>query len=315
MTNTEGSWEVETLIRKAFARTKERILTYVLGYFVMVGLMMLIFLGLAIMVVFGGTVFAVKANVITGVLVLALFFLSGAAILYITSFSQLLLTYTIMRSEKGTLMQNIREIKPMVWGFVWFMLASSLFMIGLIPFGLLSLFVIFILWMFWGTFASFIYLDRKLHGLDNLWTSYAMVNQRFWGVAGRMLILMVGYFILMGIFSIPYDPQSSAASVLLSLLQFVIGIAFGAFTLSYDYEIFKLLKVPEKVERPSIWIIFSVIGWVLMMLLLFGSGQSIMDGGNRVRDFLKDNYKRDYQNRQTPPNLDHDMDLGQVIER
>lgn len=142
-----------------------------------------------------------------------------------------------------------------------------------------------------------------------------MVNQRFWGVAGRMLILMVGYFILMGIFSIPYDPEISAASVLLLLLQFVIGIAFGAFTLSYDYEIFKMLKIPEKIERPSIWIIFSVIGWILMMLLLFGSGRSIMDGGNRVRDFLKNNYQRDYQYKQMPPNLDHDMDLGQVMER
>lgn len=307
MTSTEGSWEVETLIRKAFARTKDRFLTYVLGYFVMVGLMMLVIFALAIMIIFGGTVFAVKANMIAGALVLALIILAGIAILYMTSFSQLLLTYTIIRSDKGTLMQNIREIKPLIWGFVWFMLASSIFMIGLIPFGFLSIFVIFILWMFWGTFASFIYLDRKLHGLDNLWTSYSMVNQRFWGVAGRMLILMVGYFILMGIFSIPYDPQSSAASAILSLLQFIIGIVFGAFTLSYDYEIFKLLKVPEKVERPTMWIIFSIIGWVLMVLLLFASGQSFVNAGNRMRDFLKDNYKRDYQYRQTPSDLDHDM--------
>lgn len=150
MTNIEGSWEVETLIRKAFTRTKERLMTYVLGYFVTVGLMMLVFFALAVMVIFGGTVFAVKTSVITGVLVLALFLLAGAAILYIASFSQLLLTYTIIRNDKGTLMQNIRDVKPLVWGFVWFTLASSLFMIGLVPFGLLSLFVIFILWMFWG---------------------------------------------------------------------------------------------------------------------------------------------------------------------
>jgi hypothetical protein len=44
----------------------------------------------------------------------------------------------------------------------------------------------------------------------------------------------------------------------------------------------------------------SVIGGVLMLLLLFLSGREIINGGDRMKDYLKNNYENDYQDKQLP---------------
>jgi hypothetical protein len=267
----------------------------------MVSLFAILGFAMLFVIIFSATIFAVKVHVITGIIFLLIFILACTAFIYVMAFCQLLIVHTLIRETKGTLMQNIRDVKGHVWEFVWFMIASSLFFIGLIPFGFLSLFVIFFLWAFWGYFSTFIFLTHRKKGLDNLWASYAMVNQRFWGIAGRMVLIMVGYFVIMSFLNIPYDPEHvGSASMILMILQFVVGLIFGAFILCYYYEIFKLLKVPEKVERPKVWVALSVIGGVLMLLLLFLSGREIINGGDRMKDYLKNNYENDYQDKQLP---------------
>jgi hypothetical protein len=129
MVNIDSSWEIETLIRKSFTRLKERLLTYVLAYILMVSLFAILGFAMLFVIIFSATIFAVKVHVITGIIFLLIFILACTAFIYVMAFCQLLIVHTLIRETKGTLMQNIRDVKGHVWEFVWFMIASSLFFI------------------------------------------------------------------------------------------------------------------------------------------------------------------------------------------
>jgi len=283
MTTSEGAWEIETLIRNAFHRLKDRFLTYILAYVVMYAMVFGLTLLLALTGLFAAGMFAYKVTFMTGLLLALFTALSMVAFMYVVSFTQLVIVHVLIRKTKGTLMHCIREVKEDVWGFVWVSVAGFIFMVGLLPFATVSLFTIYILWSFWGSFTAFVYLTHKKKGLDNMWVSYAMVNQRFWGIVGRMALVFVTYFIIISILGFQKDNN------FLSVLQFIVSMIFGPFVMSYQYEMFKHLKVPTHVVRPKIWIWMSIVGYVLMIFLLFSMGREVGKGGMRLREYFEEN--------------------------
>ena len=289
MSTTDGSWEIETLMRKAFQRVRGRFLTYILAYVLMFALVFGVTFLFVFMGILAAGAFANKMTLITGILLAVLTVLGVIAFMYITGFTQLVVVYTLIRKEKGTIMQNINEMKSLVWGYVWLNIAMLIFMIGLLPVGLISIFIVYVLWAFWGSFSAFVYIEHKKKGLDNLWISYMMVKKRFWAIAGRMALVVMAYMLVSGLLSM-YD------NAILNVLQYAVYIFFGPFILSYDYEIYRLLEVPAKVERPGMWIALSVVGYVFIGLLIFYAGQRIGDTGPRLREFLKENMQENRRN-------------------
>ena len=276
----ESSWEIETLIRNAFTRTKERFLTYILAYLMMYAAVFAVTLLLLVIGVFAFCVFAHQATLLVGMLIAAFIILAIIAFIYISAFTQLVVVHILVREHKGTIMQNIKEVKEDVWGYAWVVLATCIFFIGLIPLGVLSLFTIFILWALWGSFTTFVYVTHKMNGLDNLWASYAMVKQRFWGVAGRLALVSVGYLLISAVLSV-------RDNAVLNILQFILSLVFGPFVLSYQYEIFKLLRRPTSVVRPKAWIVVSVGGYAFMLICAFYLLPQIRQNGVRLKEYIE----------------------------
>jgi len=280
MNNPDSSWEIETLIRKALRRVKERFLSYILAYIIMYAIVFSVTFILFVIGVFSAGAFISKTSILTGILFSILAVLGVISFMYVLALTQLAIVKVLIQKKKRSILQTYAAVKDDVWGYVWLSIAILIFTIGLIPFGLFSIGVIFILWSLWGCFVPFVYLMQKKSGLDNLWVSYSMFNQKFWAIFARIVVIYVGFMlvaILLG----------STENEVLSVVQFIISLLFGPFAVSYLFEMYSLLKVPKKVERPKIWVGLSVVGYILILLFVFTAGDAIKNNLNNFDEFYQ----------------------------
>ncbi len=279
----ESPWDIEALLKASFSRLKNRILSYYIAMLVFYGIS---FIGGALFVVYiiiiAGAIAAFHDPTITLVATIISIIIGIAAFLlfiYLASLSQLLLAKVIIQEPKKGIMETAKEILPMVWGYLWLGVASSIFFIGLVPLGLLSLFIIFLIWQIWGTFVTYVYLEQKKTGLDNLWVSKAMVSQKFLGVAGRILLVNGAYMMIYVLLLIYGDNLGS-------LLGFALSLFFTPYLICYTYEMYKQLAVPTEVVRPKKWIIVSIIGYIVIISLILLAGNALMEGFQKGMDSI-----------------------------
>ncbi|QQG44316.1 MAG: hypothetical protein HYW86_00125 [Candidatus Roizmanbacteria bacterium] len=268
--SVSSGWQIESLFKQAFIRTKERFLTYFLILFITFFSTLVVLFGGALLT---GIVFLIysltKLTVLVfflGVVVLVIFVIS---VIYIASWGQLAINESLIHDPKLGSIETIKKVRPLVWGYFRYTILLILFSFGLSIYGFLSLGVVWIVWGVWGVFGVFVYLKQKRKGLDNLWVSKQMVSQRFWGILGRLaLVYGVVWFIQL---SFSFNENNS-----LRLISTVISFIAGPFIIAYIYEIYKNLSVPDKVKRPMIWIILSIIGGILLVIGLFFAMSAIM---------------------------------------
>lgn len=259
-------WQLEGLFKRAFERTKERFVSYLLTWVVSFGIGILIIL-LSLLAV--GV--AVLLYVLTKSVVLTVFFGIFAtivfyfALVFSTSWISLATVSVLVSEEKLGAFDTLKKVKPLVWGYFWMSVLIGLFFVGLLPWGVLTLGVVLILWSFWATFATFVYLTTQKKGLQNLWVSRQMFLQRAWGIFGRLLLVNLGFVAINMFLS-----MGGGKNGLSSGLSFLFGILASPFLVSFSYEIFKNLDVPNEVKKPRVWVVFSVLGWILTVLLFVG---------------------------------------------
>lgn len=281
MANSDASWEIETLIRKAIIRVRERFLSYILAYVIMYAVVFFLMFMLAFMWAFAAGAFLTKTTVITGFLFSLLAVLGVIAFIYVVSYTQLAMIKVLIQKKKRTILQTYAAVKDDVWGFVWVMAAFYLFLIGLIPFGVVTLGVVLFLWSFWSSFVAFVYLTQKHKGLDNLWVSYNMINQRFWGVLGRFVVIIVAYVLVSALLNtIEHD--------IVIILNYILSLLYGPFALSYMFEMYSHLEVPKAVERPTLWIGLSAFGYLLMLFIILSSGDALKSAGEEFMQFYEE---------------------------
>lgn len=258
--SNEGLWEIEGLIRRAFERTKERFSSYfvvtILGISISFLALMILLLGIVACAIIYSI--APVAGLILGV-ILALVVIT--VFIYISGWVQLSTLSVLVSPERLGAVETFKKTRAIVPGYVWFMLLSSTFIFGLLPFGFLTFFIILIAWSAWSTFSSFVYLERREKGLLNLWVSKALVSQRFWGILGRIFLINIAVLLVQGLLSGRNNAFSSLAS-------FVFSILATPFTVSFAYEMYKNLRYPEGVKAPTAWVALSVVGWVLIFLAM-----------------------------------------------
>ena len=268
-TTTKQSLQIEALFNKAFMRTKDRFLSYflavVLTYAMVIGAIivgaLLVLLHFFIFAVTGSLSITMTSAVIVGVLALA-------GLFYIGSWGQLAMVEALIAKTESGVMDIFKRVRPLVWNYVALTALISLFMIGLAPFGILSLFIVYIVWGVWSAFTVYVYLEQREKGLQNLWVSKAIVDQNFWGIFGRILLVQFAYGFVIGLTSSVSVNQESWTS----FLTVIIGFFAAPFMLSYNYEIYKSFKKPATVQRPIVWLTLSVLGWVILLgLLIWGS--------------------------------------------
>lgn len=269
---------IETLFSKAFARFKDRFLSYLIVSALSWGLgLMLVVAGLLMSGIVAAVWFSTKAlvaSVTVGVVgLLALI----VGLIYISAWVQLATVDVLISAKKLPPFDVYKKVKPMVGGYIYFMVVLGLFMVGLLPLTIASLFIVGILWSLWSIFSVFIYLEKKKKGLENLWISRAMVNQKFWPILGVVLLVIV----LMSLVSLVLVSAKTGFAISL-----VTQLVLTPFIMSLYYELYLTLKVPAKGVKAPVWMALSVIGYVVTAVVLVVSVQAL---GKLGTDLMKKN--------------------------
>lgn len=253
---------VESLISAAWSRTRQRFLSFFLASLMMYALF--IAMGIAWLIL-SALLAGVAAVVHVPVLQVLLFVILGVSmfigVLFIASWSSLATITTIVNPEKIGVLEAFKKVKPIALPFVWVQILMMLFFIGLMPVSAILLFIPLFIWYFWANFIVFVYLEKQRKGLENLWVSRAMVNQNFWGIIGRMFLLTIAILFFTFLFS------ASRNGTLIILWQLVNILIIAPFWVSYSHEIYSQLDKKESAPVPKVWIVVSIVGFVIMVLL------------------------------------------------
>jgi hypothetical protein len=149
----------------------------------------------------------------------------------------------------------------------------SLFLFGLLPISFISLFIPLIAWNFLFGFTLFIIISTHKSASDALWTSKDMILTKFWGIAGRVaLMLLLVQFVSFGIslVSVLFVSDSTntggAISVLSNLISIALSFLVAPYTLAFLYEMYQLIPVPHTSRTPHKWILASAIGVVVIVI-------------------------------------------------
>ncbi len=307
-----SSWQLESLIRRAFERTKSRFLSYLLTWVAGVGISLLIlipFFVVAFIIIGLSGVSLVTLNnpeVVRNVVMIAapLMLIFWLILIYVGNWIQLATVKVLIADKPIGAGQAFRQTRSAVLSYFWFGLLSGLFFLGLVPLGFITLFYIFILWGVWGSFSTFVFLQLEKRGLNVLWTSKQMVDQKFWGIVGRSLL--IGFGVMMISFLIGFSGGKNGGWT--TGLSTLLSVFTTPFVLCFSYEMFRNLETPKEVKKPKVWIVLSVIGIVVFVFLMvmlvkvipekFGAGLNSL---NLLEQQQKARQMRDLNNLQNSP--------------
>jgi hypothetical protein len=263
MTNTsDTNWQIEVLLKNAFMRTKERFLSYFLSSLIMWGATALYAtLGLLLG---GSLVFLValtKSTILVGAVstVLVLAFLMG--LFYFMGWWGIAVIEIITQESKTDVVGALKKVKPLVWSYLGTQAVVGLFMLGLLPFMVISLGVVAILWGYWGAFIAFAFLEKGKRGMDALWYSRSLFNQKFWPITARMLLLTLLLVFIQGLLG-------SNDHNVLRVASWVVSILSTPFVYSYYYAIYKNLDRSAESVKSTGWVVTSIIGWIITVVVL-----------------------------------------------
>jgi MFS family permease len=272
--HTQGM-QIESLVRASFKRTKERFLSYFLatvityGFGIAAALVIAIIVGLHFLI-FGLT----RSTAVTATSGIIFGIASVAGLIYVGAWGQLATISVITSDKKRGVIETFNELREAVWGYFWLSALVFLFTTGIIIFGMVGLvipgIILAILWSLWGAFTPYVYLEHRRKGLENLWLSQALFNTNFWGNFGRMAliflaIIVVVWALLFG--SIRYN--------LVGFVSPAITFFITPFIYAFVYEMYRHQRKVTKVKTPVVWIILSIVGWVIVIGLILFMGSYI----------------------------------------
>ena len=291
----EKDFSIEKLISAAFSRTKERFLPYLLATIFGVGLVIAAMLAMGLL---AGVIFLVwlgtKSTVITGIFGTIALIASIAGFIYIQSWLSLTLVYTIIAKQRVSVTDAFKTMRPLILGYIWVSIVNFLLLFGLLPFGIVTIFILFFVWVLWSTFTIYVYIEKRMHGLDNLFMSKAIISKKFWGFVFRIAIIYVLYFI--GFFIIQAIGRESRA--LSSVIYMIFSFLAGPFMLSYMYEMYHNFEHPKDVGSKKIWIILSAVGWMIMIIGIFTFSSFI---GREIPKIQQEFINQEEKNQKTFP--------------
>ncbi len=270
--------EVEKLFKRAWDRFKDRFLNFLIVTVLGWALGIAIVLGVLISV---GVVFLVwvllKAQIAVAIAGVIMGIASVALLVYLSSWAQLAIIEALIQTKRVTPFETFKKVKPFVKDYVVFILLLMLFFIGLFPFTLLSLFIVGLLWSLWSSFSVFIFLEKRKKGLENLWISRDMVNQKFWPIAGLAFVVFIVIILVSTLFISAKNGFLSSAVTQLFITPLVT---------CFYYEMYKSLKVPQQGKKPRVWIGLSVVGFALLVVVMVVSVQALQKA---IPEFMKKN--------------------------
>jgi hypothetical protein len=198
---------------------------------------------------------------------------------YIAVWWGLTATEVMVQDSKTDVMGALKKVRPLLWSYMGVQGLFALLLLGLLPFVIFSVGIVGFLWSFWAVFLPFAYLLKGKRGINALWYSRDLFNQKFWPVAGRMILVTV---VIIAIQSVLGFTRNNS----LHVLSWLVSLFTSPFVISYNYEIFKNLDQSKEGKRPNGWIIASVIGGVISLVLIVSL---VMAGAHNLPNMMKQN--------------------------
>lgn len=281
--NNFNNTELNNLLRVSFYRTKDRLLNYFFA----------IFLGIVlnsisvICVLIGLFIFK------SGLIFIVLLFLSSLVSIYMTTWSLLAITKTIINPEKIGAITAYKNTLPLVKGYLLFTLLSTFFYLLLTPIFALTLFIELFFWYVYRIYSQFIYLEKGKKGLEILWYSKALVEKK------KVIFL---YIIGFGLIDLILEFLIPSSSNILKITKVAIFLIFGPFFTSFLYEVYRSIDLQEDVKPAHNWIAAGVISWIflLVVILILLLSKLLSNPFNELYQSLFINPKNNYENTLSP---------------
>lgn len=270
---------IKNLIKTSFEQTKKKFWQYFWANLILgVILLAITAVGFIISIILISSASSTKQPAIIVPVVIFTFVIFSIPIMYLTSLMKLTSAVIIISKEKIKLRETVDKLKPFVWRYAFTDLFIYLFLLGLLPFGVVSLFIIPFLWGMWNSFVIFIFLEKGKMGLINLWESKAVFHKRSWFIIKRIIItelifiaVTLVFQITQRIFLIPFNHNKPAIyifGVIFFVIYFFINSIRPVFTTYYNFTIYKNLEKTTQVRSEKIWKIISGIGYVVIILFI-----------------------------------------------
>lgn len=168
------------------------------------------------------------------------------------------------------------------WSFLLVILIESL-----VIFGSFSLFVIpgIIVAIYVSFYTMTLFVDDK-RGFSALTESYSVVKGRWWRVLGRFLILgliiFAVYLVVIGLSFLIASVlgQSIVTTILLFVINLVLGVVIGPFAIAYIYKLYESLKVTRSTSVTTSsfkkWLIAFLCVGILAPIVMIGIMSSVV---------------------------------------
>jgi hypothetical protein len=284
----QPSWKIKDLTKSSFARTKLHYKEYLkISLFII-----LIMIFTNIWEYIFKTLLS-KFFLIHTVLNIVLFTLQYLLILWLGLASMI----TIMKNENIKIADALKSAREIFKSYLWFSFTFIFFYFGIIMLCYFVLtiiglagallfpkstvpilvassvvsFSIFILWIIWGGFALYVFVDKRYRGLKNLWVSAALINQKFWSYIIRALlislislIIYIPYLYIIFKFALSHSFLITIAGYLVTIVSY---LTITPFTTAFFYEMYKTLTHPVEIKTPRKWLWAVIISAILSLIL------------------------------------------------
>lgn len=262
------SVELDKILERAIERVKKKwwraALVNLLGmgiYFI-VGVIALL-IGVLITLLFKIIFSSLTLGIILGSIIFLIF------MMWTSSWISLASLKIITENENIGAFQAFSMVKDLAFSYTIFSLFKTLFLLGLLPYFIIP----WIVWSFWGIFASYVFLfePETRKGLKPIWRSRELIKGNGWKVF-FLILLFVGIEVLGLFFSLS---KSNSLSLVWWLFTFLF---LNPFSLSSYYEMFEeLRKGKETIEakRANTSFVLSVIGMIIIVGLVIVSLKSL----------------------------------------
>lgn len=269
-------------MKEAWARTNDRWFNYLLTMLEYVFVPVLLVSLISILAVFLvpsilGSMKDPNSNAAVQMVYAALAIIIPVAAIIGTIYRYIVGTIALLKTvidEEKNRKKSISEAKALVFPYLRFISVLTLLNIGFVPFVPLSLFILLVYIQIWTTFAMFSFVSDQKKGLYNLWKALAVLRTNFWAITTRAILLQL-FVILVGsagsiiatVFRGNKNPDAATAIMLLQLLIALSSFFTQIFATAYMYELYRHAKVPTKVKASKPFIVFSLLGWIILLVL------------------------------------------------
>lgn len=199
-------------------------------------------------------------TVIAGASFIFVFF----ALLYLLFWTGLASLMALVGEKEKDIFGYFIKAKSMLKNYILMTIKSTLLVLGLLPFAILTIFVLFIPWMIWPIFSNYIFLENPQGNLNPIWKSKKMLEGRFWKVVGLTILPGIVIFVA-GIFW-----GMNVKGWMSYLWTPITQLLYTPLYILYVHEIYLSLKTDVETDSSygSGWKNLSIIGYCLMSLLI-----------------------------------------------